>query len=76
MVKRFGSMNSYRRIKNNLEQIKGVKVEKTRNMITIKQRNKVLTTYDLKFTDYSKDNTENFIKYWTTRLNERGKRLC
>ena len=69
-------MNSYRRIKNNLEQIKGVKVEKTRNMITIKQRNKVLTTYDLKFTDYSKDNTENFIKYWTTRLNERGKRLC
>ena len=57
-------MSCYTKIKKALEKGSGVKVEKSKNIITIKRDKKVLTTYDLKFVEFSKGNTNNFIDYW------------
>lgn len=57
-------MSCYTKIKKALEKGSGVKVERSKNVITIKQDEKVLTTYDLKFVEFSKGNTNNFIDYW------------
>lgn len=57
-------MSCYTKIKKALEKGSGVKVERSKNIITIKQDEKVLTTYDLKFVEFSKGNTNNFIDYW------------
>lgn len=57
-------MSCYTKIKKALEKGSGVKVERSKNIITIKRDKKVLTTYDLKFVEFSKGNTNNFIDYW------------
>ena len=57
-------MSCYTKIKKALEKGSGVKVERSKNIITIKKDKKVLTTYDLKFVEFSKGNTNNFIDYW------------
>lgn len=61
-------MSCYTKIKKALEKGSGVKVERSKNIITIKQDEKVLTTYDLKFVEFSKGNTNNFIDYWKYKL--------
>lgn len=57
-------MSCYTKIKKALEKGSGVKVERSKNIITIRRDKKVLTTYDLKFVEFSKGNTNNFIDYW------------
>ena len=57
-------MSCYTKIKKALEKGNGVKVERSKNIIIIKRDKKVLTTYDLKFVEFSKGNTNNFIDYW------------
>lgn len=61
-------MSCYIKIKKTLEKGSGVKVERSKNIITIKKDEKVLTTYDLKFVEFSKGNTNNFINYWKYKL--------
>jgi hypothetical protein len=61
------NMSCYTKIKKALE-ISGVKVERSKNIITIKKDNEILTTYDLKFIEFSKDNTNCFIDYWKYKL--------
>ena len=63
-------MNCYAKIKKNLEVCGGVKVKKNKgsNTITITKANEVLTTYDLKFVEYSRQNLMSFIEYWQCRL--------
>lgn len=61
-------MSCYAKIKRALEKGKGVKVEKNKDIITIKQNKKILTTYNLKFVEFSKNNTNNFIDYWRYML--------
>lgn len=66
-------MNCYGKIKRVLEKNKGVKVTKSGNMITISKKEEVLTTYDLKFVQYSRDNLRGFLEYWQYRLDGRRK---
>lgn len=61
-------MGCYTKIKRALEKGNGVKVEKVKNKIIIKKDNELLTTYDLKFVEFSKGNTNGFIDYWEYRL--------
>ena len=61
-------MGCYTKIKRALEKGNGVKVEKVKNKIIIKKDNELLTTYDLKFVEFSKGNTNGFIDYWENRL--------
>lgn len=61
-------MSCYTKIKKTLEKGSGVKVERSKNIITIKKDKKVLTTYDLKFVEFSKNNTNCFIDYWKYKL--------
>lgn len=61
-------MSCYTKIKKVLEKGSGVKVERSKNIITIKKDKKVLTTYDLKFVEFSKNNTNCFIDYWKYKL--------
>ena len=61
-------MSCYTKIKKALEKGSGVKVEKNKNIITITKDKEILTTYDLKFVEFSKGNTNGFIDYWEYRL--------
>lgn len=61
-------MSCYTKIKKALEKGSGVKVERSKNIITIKKDKNVLTTYDLKFVEFSKNNTNCFIDYWKYKL--------
>lgn len=61
-------MSCYTKIKKALEKGSGVKVERSKNIITIKKDKEVLTTYDLKFVEFSKNNTNCFIDYWKYKL--------
>lgn len=61
-------MSCYTKIKKALEKGSGVKVEKNKNIITIKKDKKILTTYDLKFVEFSENNTNCFIDYWEYKL--------
>mgnify|MGYP003191392105 CR=1 FL=1 len=61
-------MGCYMRIKRALEISKGVKVNKKDNNIIISKNGEVLTTYDLKFVDYSKQNMNGFIEHWQYKL--------
>ena len=61
-------MSCYTKIKKALEKGSGVKVERSKNIIKIKKDKKVLTTYDLKFVEFSKNNTNCFIDYWKYKL--------
>ena len=66
-------MNCYTKIKKNLEVCGGVKVKKNKeNRIIISKNNKILTTYDLKFVEYSKQNLNSFIDYWKFKLKIKG----
>lgn len=66
-------MSCYTKIKRNLEVCGGVKVKKNReNKIIISKDNKILTTYDLKFVEYSKQNLKGFIDYWKFKLKIKG----
>lgn len=67
-------MSCYTKIKRNLEVCGEVKVKKNKgsNTITITKGNKVLTTYDLKFVEYSKQNLMSFIEYWKYQLKIKG----
>ena len=61
-------MSCYTKIKKALEKGSGVKVERSKNIIAIKKDKKILTTYDLKFVEFSKNNTNCFIEYWEYKL--------
>jgi len=61
-------MGCYTKIKRALEKGNGVKVEKVKNKILIKKDNELLTTYDLKFVEFSRQNTNGFIEYWEYKL--------
>lgn len=61
-------MGCYMRIKRALENSKGVKVNKKDNNIIISRDGEILTTYDLKFVDYSKQNANGFIEHWQYKL--------
>lgn len=61
-------MSCYTKIKKALEKGSGVKVERSKNIITIKKDKEILTTYDLKFVEFSKNNTNCFIDYWKYKL--------
>lgn len=61
-------MSCYTKIKKALEKGSGVKVERSKNIITIKKDREVLTTYDLKFVEFSTGNTNSFIDYWEYKL--------
>lgn len=66
-------MSCYNKIKKSLEKGSGVKVVKLQdNKITISRDNKLLTTYDLKFVEYSKQNLNSFIDYWKFKLKIKG----
>lgn len=61
-------MSCYKRVKQVLETIEGVRVTKRQNILIIIKDNKTLTEYNLKFIDYGKQNANNFIEYWKYRL--------
>jgi hypothetical protein len=66
-------MSCYTKIKRNLEICGGVKVKKNKeNKIIISKDDKILTTYDLKFVEYSKQNLQGFIDYWKYELKIKG----
>lgn len=61
-------MRCYSRIKRALEVKKGVKVRKEGEYLIISKNKKDVTTYNLKFVEYSKQNADNFIEYWAYKL--------
>lgn len=61
---------SYNKIKRTLQKFEGVKITKKDNRLIMTRYDKLLINYDLKFVDYSKQNTNNFIEYWSCRLKE------
>lgn len=68
-------MSCFTEIKNALEKQSGVKVVKDKeNNLIIRKNRKVLTTYNLRFVEYSRQNTDSFIDYWEHRLKRKTKK--
>lgn len=64
-------MSYYNKVKKALEKCpksKDIKITKKDNRLIIKKGNTILVNYDLKFIDFSKQNTNNFIDYWANKL--------
>lgn len=64
-------MSYYNKVKKALEKCsknKDIKITKKDNRLIIKKENTILVNYDLKFIDFSKQNANNFIDYWTNKL--------
>ena len=61
-------MRCYSRIKRALENKKGVKVRKEGEYLIISKNKKDITTYNLKFVEFSRQNADNFIDYWAYKL--------
>lgn len=64
-------MSYYNKVKKALEKCsksKDIKITKKDNKLIIKKENTILVNYDLKFIDFSKQNANNFIDYWTNKL--------
>lgn len=61
-------MSCYKKIKRVLEENKGVKVCQEGDYILIFKNNTLLTRYNLMFVEYSDNNLNGFIDYWTYKL--------